>query len=458
MQNMSTENELPAEIAKFVEREGHGRLVKADRRPGGGRREAWFVDLELEDGSVDELFLRLDRKSTSDEEDPYSTLRETDVYLALQETTIPVPRIHGVHRSPQAVLSDRTLGETWFSRLQDPDERISVAQDFIRYLAALHRLDPASLDIPALGPLKSARECALQEIDAWQALYDVHDPHRDPLIEFTFHWLRRNVPDYDGPVVLVQGDTGPGNFLYQDGKVTAILDWELSHWSDPMDDIAWLSLRSVQEPFTHFPDRLKEYSELSGIEIDEARVRFYRVMAELRIVIMGHARNVVRSGEGEIGNGLIYGALHHRLQVETLADVLGLSLEPVPLPDVEPTEREWLYEAALAQIRDVLVPRSSDPFVIARAKGLARVFKHLRDADRLAPRFDEQELDDLEELLGARPATIASGRDALTRRIEKGDLSDRDIVRYFHRNTTRRTELARSSSGALADRHYPELF
>jgi aminoglycoside phosphotransferase (APT) family kinase protein len=421
---MSSENALPPEIESWIERVGGGRLLKADRVDSG---------------------------------DPYSTLREADVYRALQDTAIPVPRIYGVHEKPQAVLSERARGETWFSRIRDPDEQLAVARDFIRHLAALHRIEPRTLDIPALGPLAPARELVLRELDAWQTLYERHESPTDPLIEFALGWLRRNVPDYEGPVVLVQGDTGPGNFLYADRKVQAILDWELAHWGDPMDDIAWLSLRAVQEPFTPFPDRLRDYAELSGHPIDEGRVRYHRVFAELRIVTMGHGRAEVRSSKGEIGNQIIYGALHHRLLVETLADVLGVVLEPPELPEAEPTDREWLYDAALDQIRDVLVPRSSDPFVILRAKGLARVLKHLRDTDRLARDFDAQELSDLEALLDARPASIAAGRDALTLRVRKGDLSDEEIVRYFHRSAMRRTELARSASGALADRHYPPL-
>jgi len=321
----------------------------------------------------------------------------------------------------------------------------------------MHRLDGTRLDIPALGKLRGIAEHVREELDEWQRLYAVHDARRDPLIEFAFDWLRHNVPTYDGPPVLVQGDTGPGNFLYVNGRVSAILDFELAHWGDPMDDLAWLSLRATQEPFTHFPDRLKQYAELSGNAIDEGRIRYYRVFAELRVAVMDHARSQARSSKGELGNALIYDALHQRLLVETLADVLGVDLETPELPDAPSTEREWLYDAALDQIRDVLVPRSEDPFVVLRLKGLARVLKHLRDGDRLGRDHERHELDDLEALLGARPPGLVEGRTALAARIREGDLSEADLVRYFYRNTIRRTELVRSASGALAGRHHPAL-
>lgn len=454
---MSSESELPKEIVDWLASAGQGRLVSADRRPGGGRREAWFVEFERPDRSIAELFLRLDRSGGLAEEDPYDTKRETDIYLALANTAIPVPRIHAVHPSLPAVLSDRSEGETWFSRIRDPEEQLSVAKNFIDHLAAMHRLDTTHLDIPALGKPRSVAEHVHEELDEWGRLYAIHDARRDPLIEFAFDWLRQNIPPYDGPPVLVQGDTGPGNFLYANGRVTAILDFELAHWGDPMDDLAWLSLRATQEPFTHFPDRLKQYAERSGNAIDEGRIRYYRVFAELRVAVMDHARSQTRSSKGELGNALIYDALHQRLLVETLADVLGIDLEAPELPDAPSTEREWLYDAALDQIRDVLVPRSEDPFVVLRLKGLARVLKHLRDGDRLGRDHERQEFDDLEALLGERPTGLVEGRTALAAGIRAGDLSEADLVRTCYRNTIRRTELARSASGVLADRHHPAL-
>jgi aminoglycoside phosphotransferase (APT) family kinase protein len=78
----------------------------------------------------------------------------------------------------------------------------------------------------------------------------------------------------EGLVVLVQGVTGPGNFMYAGGRVVAVVDWELAHLGDPMDDIAWLTLRATQEPFPDLPARVGEYEALSGHAIDEPRVRY----------------------------------------------------------------------------------------------------------------------------------------------------------------------------------------
>jgi aminoglycoside phosphotransferase (APT) family kinase protein len=447
---------LSDDIVAWVEKCAEGRVVHADRRPGGGRREAWVVDVEAADGPRP-LFLRYDRSDPAVTGDPFTLHREARFYLALQDSPVPVPRVIGVHDTEQAILSERVAGETWFSRLRDEEQRLSVARDFMRILASLHRLDPSVLTIPGESQPADLRAAVTADLDRWEALYRFAGAPADPMIEVGLEWLRRNLPDVDGPVVIVQGDTGPGNFLYDAGRVTAVLDWELAHWGDPMDDMGWLSLRAVQEPFTTLSDRLRDWEQHTGWTVDLDRVRYYRVLAELKVVILGHRRAEGMNLLGEVGNGLIYGQLHRRLFVEAMADVLGVDLELPAELEAPATEVGWLYDAAMAQIREIIVPRSTDPFVVQRAKGLARILKHLQQVDRLGATAQTEELADLRALTGAGVVSAEEGRDRLAVAVRAGRVPTEDALRYFARRAARGTQLLRPAMGVLADRHFDPL-
>jgi aminoglycoside phosphotransferase (APT) family kinase protein len=457
---------LPDDLVSWIESVGGGRLVLADRMPGGARKEAWFIDLEGGDGAVTSCFLRYDRSDPARTKDPWTLHREATVYLALQDGPVPVPRVLGVHAVHQAMLSERVSGGNWFSRIADPAEQEATARDFITKLAALHSLDALALDLPAFPPVETVAEAVVAELDEWDRVLVARGGTPDPALAFSLRWLRRHIPDYDGPPVLVQGDTGPGNFMYLGGRVTAVVDWELAHLGDPMDDIAWLSLRATQEPFTDFPTRLREYEALSGNAIDEARVRYYQVMAETKLQVMGHRGppdedNDSGTGEGggnDVGNGFIYQVLHRRLWLEALAAANGLALTPAEAPQARPTrDDDWMYDAVLTQLRDVIVPRTTDPLAQARGKGIARIIKYLARVGTYGTFYEECELQDLEKLLGRRPTSVARGRAEAAEEVASGSASDQDYVLLLWRRVARETELARPSMGLLADRHWPAL-
>lgn len=456
---------LPDELVAWVEDVAGGRLVRADRRPGGARKEAWYVDIEAPGGVRKELFLRYDRSPEAGPADPWTVHRESTVYRALQGTGVPVPTLLGVHPVHQAMLSLRLPGSTWFSRIADPDERDRTARDFMAHLAALHRLDPAALDLPAFPAVRTAPEAVEAELDEWERILAARGGDPDPALLFAIDWLRRNIPDYDGPLVLVQGDTGPGNFLYEAGRVVAIVDWELAHLGDPKDDIAWLALRCTQEPFPDFPARLAEYQAGSGHLLDESRIRYYQIVAETKLQVMQHRPGGMRErfawvegGEGDIGNGLIYGVLHRRLWLEALAAVLGLDLTPAEIPpEREPADHDWFYDALLDQLRDVVLPRITDPLAQTRSKGFARLIKYLARVNAHGPFYDACELDDLAALLRTAPASLAQGRADLVEAVRAGTVDDRRYIAYLWRRAARMNELARPAMGVLADRHWPPL-
>ncbi|MCU1344791.1 MAG: hypothetical protein JWL70_1057, partial [Acidimicrobiia bacterium] len=319
-------------------------------------------------------------------------------------------------------------------------------------------IDPRSLSIPGFPEPTSVRKMVQHELDEFESILAARGGPVDPALRFAIGWLRTNIPSYEGPMVLVQGDTGPGNFMYGNGRVVAVVDWELAHFGDPMDDIAWLSLRAVQEPFTHLPARLAEYEALTGRPIDVPRVRYYRVMAETKLQVMRHNSRGGASVQADLGNAMIYGILHKRLWLEALADVMALERpQPETPPVAEERGHEWLYDGLLEQLRALVVPRVDDDFARARLKGFARVIKHLRDVDRDGRFYEERELDDVEALTSARPPSVKAGRMAVAAAHERGDIDDPTYLRYLWRQVARENELLRSASGALADRHWPAL-
>ncbi|HVX16533.1 MAG TPA: phosphotransferase family protein [Acidimicrobiales bacterium] len=455
---------LPADLVSWMEDLAGGALVDSRRQPGGARKEAWFVDFEAPTGERRELFLRYDRSAPNPHADPWTLHRESEVYLALQDTEVIVPPVLGVHGEHQAMLSERLESDgNWFSRIADPDVALRTAQHFMEQLAALHRTDVRRLSLPGFPAPTTIPAMVRWELDEWERIIDARGGDPDPQLEFAMRWLRANIPDVDGPVVLVQGDTGPGNFMYRDGRVVAVVDWELAHLGDPMDDIAWLALRSTQDPFPDFPARLREYEALVGWEVDDERVRYYQVVAETKLLVMGHSprranRYVEVEGGGmDVGNGLIYGVLHRRLWFEAIAALLGLDLDAPPLaPDVD-DDHDWLYQALLHQLREVVVPKIADPLAQQRAKGLARIVKHLREVNLHGQFYEQGELDDLAGALGAPPADVASGREALRVAARGGKVSDAAYLQVLWRRVARDEELLRSASGALADRHWPPL-
>lgn len=426
---------------------------------GGASRQAWFVDAQTNSGTQS-LFLRYDPRGPKPSSAFHPLQVEAEIMAELYRHGVTVPRVVAAHPKQQAVLLERVGGETWFRLIEDPAEQVRTAQDFIAKLAYLHSIDAHDLDIPSLGPVGPVAGHVHAEIVAMRGRLDRYAKPA-PLLRFCIDWLDRNVPDYDGPTVLVQGDTGPGNFMYSEGRVTAVVDWELAHFGDPMDDIAWLSLRTVQDTFTDFPARLAEYEQLSGHQIDADRVWYYRLFAETRLASMNPGSVDIRAsapaGSPDAGNSLIYGMLHRRLLVEALARAVGIDEVDVELPDDEiESERASVY-AATASALSAATARTADALAVRYIKGAARLVKYLAEVDRVGTQIDAAETAELTQLLGAAPASVALGRAALAELAGRGGIAEPDYVAQLWRGIKRDDYLTRTASGALSRRTWPPL-
>ena len=382
--------------------------------------------------------------------EPYTVLREAEVYRALEGGSIPAARLIAVNPELPAILTEHMPGRVDFRRIANPGERVSITRQFIEALAMLHKLPLEGRGFPGLTPGASIADCVCAELKVWQAMYKEAGPG-DPLIDLAMNWLTHNVPDASGKPVLVHGDAGPGNFLFADGRLTALIDWELAHAGDPMEDLAWFSMRAVMEPVPDFAGRIREYWRCVRATPDRKRIFYHRVFVTTRVVIIRH-RNVT----GEPGNSIVSRALNRRLLGAALAAANCVSLGQPARLEAPATPRTPLYEAVIDDLRDE-VAVSQEPRVLAAAKNAAKVLKYLCDVDCFGAVIESQELDALEAVLGSRPSNVAVGQAEMMRALREGRLSFAEVIVFFAASVQREARVAASASGGLAERTFPSL-
>jgi len=101
-----------------------------------------------------------------------------------------------------------------------------------RALAAVHSIDPGS--VSGLDPT--------DQFEQFRELLDaMTEPH--PAFELGFRWLERNRPPVRADTV-VHGDFRNGNLVVGPDGLRAVLDWELAHLGDPLEDLGWLCVRA----------------------------------------------------------------------------------------------------------------------------------------------------------------------------------------------------------------------
>ena len=271
----SLKYELGVEHRSWIEQLTGSTINKTTREFAGGSRELWYVDLDPPVAGTDRLsrfprnlVLRIDSGVGPLSDTRFNLLREASVYRALEKTNVPVPAIFGMTKDNRALLMERISGS---SRLAtSTTEAIGGLRSLLISLEALHNLDPTSLDLPSFVKFDNMSDCVLEEINYWQTLAQRTTHQADPLVTLAFSWLSTNTPTTTRQPRLVQGDTGPGNFLMENGHVNALVDWELSHFGDPMEDIAWLDQRCTKSPGPFGDTALRDqlYEELSGSPLD----------------------------------------------------------------------------------------------------------------------------------------------------------------------------------------------
>ena len=161
----------------------------------------------------------------------------------------------------------------------------AVALGMAEIAAHLHTVavdDPP----PALRPLVAPADAVTVQLDEWEDRFLRQRMEPLPLMTHAFGWLCANVPSATR-VSFVHGDFRLGNVLYDGDRVTAMVDWEMVHTGDPLEDLAWAyRTRWSLERLLPLDEFIARWSDRSGLAVDPERLRWHRMFAEVKHTVI----------------------------------------------------------------------------------------------------------------------------------------------------------------------------
>lgn len=294
--------DLQAFLADRLPRDAAPEVLDVRRVGTGSSRENWPFDAEWSENgvrSVHRLLMRRDPPASV-----VDTTRSAEFALlrSLAGTGLPVPAVHwldddGARLSRPTMIVERHNGQADRAVLRPADPlglgpagQRRLAERMCDVLCDLHAIDVVTTGIrdalPDPGPQPAARE-----LEHWICELDAQELEPQPELRCAASWLREQLPPPPPALVLVHGDYRPANMLVHDGRLAVVLDWELAHLGDPLDDLGWYTAPLYRRE--HFipqhweqRDLLDRYTARTGREMDPDHLHFWQVFSTFRLAII----------------------------------------------------------------------------------------------------------------------------------------------------------------------------
>ena len=269
-------NPIELGLARALARVGLSASTGLTRLTGGATMESWRFASGGED-----LILRRAPSLAFIADRPMSHASDAAVIEAARAAGVTAPEVLTVVQESDGLGSGfimRALPGT--SNPKDilaMDGADTILREAARDLARIHSLRRE--DLPADVPVMDYR-AAIADL---RAQFEEAGGDR-PIIALGLKWMEDNCPDECAPV-LNHGDYRMGNILAKDGHLTGVLDWELAHFGDPHEDLAFgcmavwrfarydrpaLGLGSLEDYFA-------AYEAESGRKVDRERFRYWLI-------------------------------------------------------------------------------------------------------------------------------------------------------------------------------------
>ncbi|MCW2529528.1 MAG: hypothetical protein JWM76_4388 [Pseudonocardiales bacterium] len=360
--------------------------------------------------------------------------REAELMRAAGALGLPVPQVLAVLVDPSALVMKMVPGTSTPS----PAQVDEVAAEYMTLIAAVHRADPALFPLDPAATVTEAIVNDLQRFRCWAAAAQVE---RLPLIRLADRVLELTRPVVDDPPTVLHGDAGAGNFMVHDGRVSAMLDWELSHIGDYHEDLAWMWMRGAHTAFGDPQERLQEYAAASGRVIDPQRLQWHLVLVMWKSLISMYSS---LQGSAPSGRTLLHYVVQLTYEALLCSAIGRLVKSPLPLlletpvHELNPQSKlaEWSLQATpLPREAEIIVTHLRDKAAQAtwEANRLAEQaltildFDHFEVVDAIVAEVDGADikrLGQINQVLGGRADRSARALPKAVRRIQRAQQID----------------------------------
>lgn len=429
-----------------VQRLVGGRIVSAERQ-ARWRPVFWLV-VETEGGERKPICFRGARLEAGEN---HTARHEYECFRILERHGIPVPHVYGYCDEPAGFVMDRAPGRPDLATAESPAERDAVRDEFIDVLARMHALPLDDFLAVGLEPKASAFDLAMGDTAMGIARYRKARRRADPVVDFLIDWCERNAPPGREENVFLQGDAG--QFIFEKGHLTAMLDMELAYLGDPLADLGTLFCRDLTETMGPLDVALDRYEAASGREVDRRVVLYHAIRFALTTPVATTLSVSIPHPATDYVQFLTWHLVYSRTPLELIAHLEGFELESGGTGPEPGIETPWsIAHDALGQKFEAFA--AADDFQAYEIDAMRRQAIHLREADRRGPATLARDLDDVAEVLGTRP-TDAFERDRRLVDLVEANAGDRDaeLVGYFVRRIRREEGILRPAQRDLVDAH-----
>lgn len=267
----------------------------------------------------------------------HDVLREFRILHALAGSGARVPRVVEACEDESAIgvpfyVAERVAGhvvrDALPPALDSPGKRARIGDELVDALAEIHAVEWRGTPLEKLGKPDGYLE---RQVRRWTGQLELTAPHTEasravPELAEVGKWLASHVPA-SARTTLVHGDFKLDNVMLDDeGRVAAVLDWEMSTLGDPLADVGWLVSfwreRGDPEPELSVASRVTEsagfrtrrellarYEERTGARVEN--LAFYEALAVWKLAILlegSYARHLLGATDdplfAELGEGV----------------------------------------------------------------------------------------------------------------------------------------------------------